>query len=84
VAGVTAAARIVNGPEDQAAREQGEVGGRVGALVPVLRYVARQLIRDELARMPGSGLPRVRLLHSISQASVLVAETRLSHLAPVC
>ena len=41
VAGVTAAARIVKGPEDQAAREQGEVGGRVGALVPVLRCVAR-------------------------------------------
>jgi hypothetical protein len=58
-----------------AAREHGEVGGRVGALVPVLRYVARQLIRDELAWVSGSGLPRVRLLHSISQASVLVAET---------
>jgi hypothetical protein len=43
--------------------------------VPVLRYVARQLIRDELAWVSGSGLPRVRLLHSISQASVLVAET---------
>jgi hypothetical protein len=48
-------------------REYGEVVGRVGALVPILRYVARQLIRNELARVPGSGLPRVRLLHSISQ-----------------
>ena len=52
--------------------------------MPILRYVARQLIRNELARVPGSGLPRVRLLHSISQASVIVAETRLFTQLPVC
>ena len=53
------------------------------ALMPVLRHVARKQIRDEPAWVPDPGSPRVRVLHSISQTDVLVAETRLSHLAPV-
>jgi hypothetical protein len=35
-------------------------------VVPVLRYVAREPIRGELAWVSGSGLPRIRLLPGIS------------------